>query len=168
MSKSTKFFTAVAVAAFLLVGLLSLMTDNRPFAYARGAGAPANVPLWAVTPVGVENLVTGKTGPLIPLVTAALTADGRRCLDTREYNQLDIQTVVQWNSTPDTLTLKIEHSNDNANYVDGPVIAATIVADNDYLNRYDTYGAYTCINWDVANASATTYPVVKVLALPKQ
>lgn len=164
MNKTTKFFGALFVAALLLLGLLSVMSDNRPFAYA----APSKVPLWAVTPVGVENPVTGKTGPLIPLVTAALTADGRRCLDTREYNQLDVQTVVEWNSTPDTLTLKIEHSNDQANYVDGPVIAATIVANNDYLNRYDTYGAYTCINWDVANASATTYPVVKVLALPKQ
>lgn len=164
MSKTSKFFGALFVAAFLLLGLLSLMSDSRPFAYA----APQKVPLWAVTPVGVENLVTGKTGPLIPLVTAALTADGRRCLDTREYNQLDVQTVVEWNSTPDTLTLKIEHSNDQANYVDGPVIAATLVANNDYLNRYDTYGAYTCINWDVANASATTYPVVKILALPKQ
>lgn len=164
MIKTTKFFGALLVAAILLLGLLSVMSDNRPFAYA----APSKAPLWAVTPVGVENPVTGKTGPLVPLVTAALTADGRRCLDTREYNQLDVQTVIEWVGTPDTVTLKFEHTNDQANYVDGPIIAATVVANNDYLSRYDTYGAYTCINWDVANPSATTYPNVKVLALPKQ
>lgn len=167
MSKTTKFFTAVAVAAFLLVGLLSVMTDNRPFAYAREAGAPVNAPLWAVTPVAVENPITGQIGNVVPLVTAAITADARVCRDFRGASVLDIQTVVEWASTPDTVTIKLEHSNDNTNYVDGPIVASTVVANGDYLNRYDHYGVYTCANIDVANPSATTYPNVKMLVLPR-
>lgn len=161
MSKSTKFFTAVAVAAFLLVGLLSVMTDNRPFAYA----AP---PAAGITPVGGANPVKGVVGNPVPLVTAAITADARICRDFRNARSLDIQTVVEWAATPDTVTIKLEHSNDNLNYVDGPDIAATVVANADYLGRYDQFGVYTCANINVANPSATNYPNVKMIVLPRE
>ena len=95
-----------------------------------------------------------------------MTADGQFCRDTRDYRNMDVQTVVDMVSTPNVTTIKLEHSNDNTNYVDGPQLAATVSADGDYMNRYDTFGAFTCVNIDVATASTTNTVGVKVLALP--
>lgn len=161
MTKTTKFFGALLVAAFLLMGLLSVMVDDRPFAYA--APVPAGI-----TPVGAANPVKGVVGAPVPLVTAAITADARICKDFRNARSLDIQTVVEWAATPDTVTIMLEHSNDNSNFVDGPQLAATVVANADYLGRYDQFGVYTCANINVANPSATNYPNVKILVLPKE
>lgn len=158
--------TLLATAFMLVTIAVMVIVDNRPNVYAKPAGMPANAPMWAVTPANSHGPIKGDVGALVPIVTAAVTADGRACRDTREWSNMDIQTVIEWASTPDTLTLKIEHSNDNANYVDGPQLAATVVANADYLNRYDTFGAFTCVSWDIANPSATNYANVKVLALP--
>jgi hypothetical protein len=163
MTMKTLFTTFAALCLIAVVALMT-MIDTRPSVYA----APSNAPLWAITPVGVENPITGGVGNIVPMVTAAVTADGRVCKDMREWTQYDIQTVVEWASTPDTITLKLEHSNDNTNYVDGPVLVSTVVANTDALNRYDNYGAFTCVSYDIANPSATNYANVKVLALPKK
>lgn len=155
--------TVGAAGVLLLTLIAMLLVDNRPFAYA----APSNAPLWAITPVGGVAPV-GDVGELVPIVTAAVTADGRVCKDTRQWASMDIQTVVEWVSTPDTLTMKLQHSNDNANYTDGPQLVATVVANTSALNRYDTFGAFTCVSFDIANPSASNYANVKVLALPKK
>lgn len=156
--------TIFATLCLIAVVAVMAMLDTRPSVYA----APSNAPLWAITPVGVENPVTGGVGNIVPMVTAAVTADGRVCKDMREWTQYDVQTVVEWASTPDTITLKLQHSNDNTNFTDGPNLVATVVANTSALNRYDNYGAFTCVYFDIANPSASNYANVKVLALPKQ
>ena len=161
MSKATKFFGALFVAAFLLMGLLSVMSDNRPFAYAAPSAA-------GITPVAGMNPVKGGASQVVPLVTAAITADARVCKDFRNARNMDIQTIVSWAATPDTVTIKLQHSNDGVNFTDGQPVIATVVANSSTLNRYDQYGVYTCASIDVANPSATNYPNITMLALPHE
>lgn len=155
-----RFVFALTITAMLLFAVMVAMTDSRPFAYA--------APNAAVTPVAVKDPRSGKIGAVIPLVTAVVTADYQKCVDTRDYYVADVQTVIDQVSTPNAVTIKIEHSVDNVNFVDGPQILATVTADNDYLNRYDLYGAYTCANIDIATASTTNTVGVKILMLPRQ
>lgn len=157
----TYFGVIVLVAALLLVSALSFTNDSRPFAYA--APMPAGI-----TPVGGANPVRGVNGVVIPLVTAAVTADARVCKDMRNARNVDIQTIVSWAATPDIVTIKLQHSNDNVNFTDGPQLVATVIANSSALNRYDQFGAYLCANIDVANPSASNYPNVTILALPHE
>lgn len=159
---SKKTLAGIIVTFVLLLATFTFTVANdRPFVYAA-------VPAAGITPVGGANPVKGVVGVPVPLVTAAITADARVCKDFRNARSLDIQTVVEWASTPDTVSIKLEHSNDNVNYVDGPDIASTVVANNDYLGRYDQFGVYTCANINVANPSATNYPNIKMLVLPRE
>lgn len=149
---------AIVTFALLLATFAFSMTSQDP-TYVQAAG---------ITPVSGQGAVTGGTGQLVPLVTAAVTADARICKDFRNAKNLDIQTVVEWAATPDTVTIILEHSNDGTNFTDGQPVVATVVANTDVLNRYDQYGVYTCANINVANPSSTNYPNVKMLVLPHE
>lgn len=120
-----------------------------------------------ITPVGGKEPSGARVGPLIPIVTAVVTADGRICRDTREFTSGDVQLVMEPNSTPNAMTVMLEHSNDNANYTDGPQIVATQSATTDVMNRYDLFGAYTCVNWDIATASTSNTVDLSVYILPR-
>lgn len=143
----------------LLLATFAFSMADAPFRYVQAAG---------ITPVSGNGAVTGNTGQLVPLVTAAITADARICKDFRNARNLDIQTVVEWAATPDTVTIILEHSNDGVNFTDGQPVIATVVANNDTLSRYDQYGVFTCANINVANPSSTNYPNVKMLVLPHE
>lgn len=152
---------AIATFALLLATFMFSMVETRNDAFAAPNAA-------GITPVSGQGAVTGGTGQLVPLVTAAVTADARVCKDFRNAKNLDIQTVVEWAATPDTVTIILEHSNDGTNFTDGQPVVATVVANTDVLNRYDQYGVYTCANINVGNPSATNYPNVKMLVLPHE
>lgn len=157
---NTRRALAGAIVTFsLLMATFIFAMANQPTFDAQAAG---------ITPVSGQGAVTGGTGQLVPLVTAAVTADARICKDFRNAKNLDIQTVVEWAATPDTVTIILEHSNDGTNFTDGQPVVATVVANTDVLNRYDQYGVYTCANINVANPSATNYPNVKMLVLPHE
>lgn len=150
-----KFLLSITLTAALLLAAVLLLTNPQP---------PQRVLAAGITPVGGAQPLTGKVSNLIPFATVAATADGQICRDTREWRLGDLQTVIDI-TEENTVTLKLEHSNDNANYTDGPQLAATVTADASYLNRYDTFGAFTCITWDVATTNTVG---IKVLALLKQ
>ena len=151
----------LGAAAFLLLAILSMvMVDARPFAYA----APVEA---GITPVGGKEPAGSNVGALIPIVTAVVTADGRVCRDTRQFTTGDVQLVLAPNSTPVNMTVMLEHSNNNTDYTDGPQIVATQSAATDVMNRYDLFGAYTCINWDIATASTTNTVDLAVYMLPR-
>lgn len=157
----TKIFAGIVVLALCAVSLLSILSDGRNFAYAAPNAA-------GITPVAGLNPITGKNGQVVPLVTAAITADARVCKDFRNARNIDIQTIVSWAATPDTVSIKLQHSNDNVNFTDGQPVIATVIANSSTLNRYDQYGVYTCASIDVANPSGTNYPNITMLALPHE
>lgn len=162
MSKQTlRNLSTVAAAVVLLITIAAMaVVSNRPFAYA----APVQA---GITPVGGGEVSGGKVGPLVPIVTAIVTADGRACRDTREFTAADVQLVLAPNNTPQAMTVRLEHSNNNTDYTDGPDIVATQSAAIDTMNRYDLYGAYTCVYWDIASPSASDTYDLQVLMLPR-
>lgn len=145
-TKKQLFGAPAIVAALVVFVIVAMLTGGRPFAYA----APAA----AITPVGQVNPVKGETSNIIT-IPAIVTADGRDCRDTRDWLSGDISFAID-QGTINTTTLMLEHSNNNANYTDGPVLANAVTADTTGLNRYDLYGAFTCLNWDVANSNPVT------------
>lgn len=151
-----------AFAAICLIALVALMTmvDTRPSVYAAPVAA-------GITPVAGGEVSGSQVGPLIPIVTAIVTADGRVCRDTRDFTIADVQLVMEPNSTPVSMTVMVEHSNNNTAYTDGPQIVATQSAATDVMNRYDLYGAYTCISWDIASPSTTNTVDLSVVMLPR-
>jgi len=137
---------ALAVAALVALVIAVVTSGPAPFAYA----APAA----AITPVGQVNPVKGEVSNVIT-IPKVVTADGRDCRDTRDWLSGDISFAID-QGTVNTTTLMLEHSNNNANYTDGPVLANAVTADTTGLNRYDLYGAYTCLTWDVATTDTVT------------
>lgn len=158
MTANRKTVAGAIVAVALLLAIFAFSMTSQPPVYVQAAG---------ITPVGGNEPAGSKVGPLIPIVTAVVTADGRVCRDTREYTIGDVQLVLEPNSTPVNMTVMLEHSNNNVNYTDGPQVVATQSATTDVMNRYDLYGVYTCINWDIATASTTNTVDLSVYLLPR-
>ena len=77
-----------------------------------------------------------------------------------EYINADIEFVVDQGTT-NTTTVSLLHTNDatDGNYTTGQVVVSANAADADDLNRFDLYGAYTCVQVDVANANTITWTV---------
>ena len=132
-----------AALMFVIVAMLASVRN----------GAQA-APAAAITPVGVVNPVKGLVSNVIT-IPHTVTADGRDCRDTRDWLSGDIAFAIDI-GTVNTTTLMLEHSNDNANYVDGPILANAVTTDTTGLNRYDLYGVYTCLTWDVATTDTVT------------
>lgn len=148
MSNTKKqLFGGLAIVA-ALVALVIVAGTSGPTLQALAA------PAAAITPVGRVNPVKGETSNVItiPLV---VTTDGRDCRDTRDWLSGDIAFAID-QGTVNTTTLKLEHSNNNVNYTDGPTLANAVTADTTGLNRYDLYGAFTCLSWDVTNSNPVT------------
>ena len=80
------------------------------------------------------------------------------------YEFMDVQFVVDHAGTPpNTTTLKIQWSNDNTNWSDGPNIVASSAADADGMVQVANLGRYTRINKTAdANGNAMTWTVKAV------
>ncbi len=152
--KSNRRYTLAGMAVLLVVVLV--------FAGIGGAmAAPANAPAAAITPVAVKAAVSGETSVLVKFFDGeALTADTIRCKAMGEYINADIEFVVDQGTT-NTTTVSLLHTNDatDGNYTTGQVVVSANAADADDLSRFDLYGAYTCVQVDVANANTITWTV---------
>lgn len=136
---------AVAVAFMLLaVVLLSLLqvpgmavADTVPTpAYVSGSDDALNVTYWSTS---------GK------IASAASSA-----YQLVRYEYQDLQWVIDGDaSTPNTATIKIQWSNDNTNWSDGPQVAATGY-DGDGMVQVGNLGRYTRLYATLANTSLVT------------
>ena len=79
------------------------------------------------------------------------------------YEFMDVQFVVDQTGSPaNTTTLKIQWSNDNTNWSDGPNIVASNAADADGMVQVANLGRYTRINKTVAGTNTMTWTVKAV------
>jgi hypothetical protein len=86
----------------------------------------------------------------------ALAADTRSdCIESAGYDLMDIQYTVD-QSTTNTITLKIQMSNDLVTYIDGLSAVSANAADASDMKQFQLFGRWTCINADVANANVIT------------
>lgn len=148
-------FTA-ALAVVLLVGLFALMTLSTP-AQAVPAAAP--------TPVA--GTYTG--GTLARAVTlydstvTTSTAFGGNGVSILTGDRVDLQLVIDQPTSVNTMTLKLQFSNDLVNWIDGSTLATDNAADANTMQQYPVFGAYARVNIDAANTNEATVKVLAVL-----
>lgn len=92
----------------------------------------------------------------------ALTADGNSAvLDVADFEIMDLHYVIDQGTT-NTITLKIQMSNDNVNWTDGTTIVTNNAADTSVMQQYHVFGRFARINADVVNANAVTVTVISL------
>lgn len=117
--------------------------------------------LYAPTPVTVY--CGPGTGTVVTMWSAARkTADAVSTpVVVRDKNCIDLQWIIDM-ATINTSTLKLQWSNDNSNWVDGPTIQSTVVADANTMQQYQTFGRYARVNLDVAGSQPVTLTIIGV------
>jgi len=89
----------------------------------------------------------------------AVAADGRGlCVSAGQYNLADIQYSINQSDT-NTITLKLQHSNNGTAYVDGSSIVSANTADASGMVQLQNFGSQTCVYADVANTNPVTVAV---------
>ncbi len=132
----------------------------------RGVQANVPQPLAIPTPVTAPAHSTAPNAPEFPLFFNAkpLTEDTRSsCFELPEYSIIDLQWLIDQtivNTTANTITLKLQYSNDNINYVDGAAFVSANAADAGDMQQYNLFGRHTCIYADVSNTQTVTVTVI--------
>lgn len=146
----SKFSTSALLIVGLVVALL-VSINGVP----RVSAAPAAGPLAVPTPV-VSSRAGRNWTPVTFLNGVAVTADTRTgCAETAAYDLLDLQYSIDQGTT-NTVTLKLQFTNDEVVFVDGLTIASANTSDIDNLLQFQTFGRYTCIYVDVTNSNPLT------------
>ncbi len=158
MKLEHKSFAWVMVIAVVLLALLLVPLGT--------ASATIPQPLAIPTPVTAPAHSTAPNAPEFPLFFNAkpLAADTRSsCFEVPEYSAIDLQWLIDQtivDTTANTITLKLQYSNDNLNYVDGASFVSANVADAGDMQQYNLFGRYTCIYADVSNTQTVTVTVI--------
>lgn len=119
-------------------------------------------PLAAPTP-----LVTGYNtqSPYYPVTfwdTQVITEDtGSTVFVLPKYEALDIQYNID-QTDGNTITLKLQHSNDATNWTDGLTLVSANGADASVLQQYTNFGIYTRIYADVTDNDPVTVTAIGV------
>lgn len=157
--KSTKFFfpvVAVLIAALLLtVGILVLPAS----------AAPSAGPLAATTPVASVNSIASASGilefaPVNSLIVTS-TARGGPALNVQNYEVLDLQYNIDQGTT-NTVTLKLQSSNDNLTWDDQATIVSNNAADAHATVQTAAFGRYMRLHYDATNTNPLTVTVIAV------
>lgn len=128
-----------------------------------GGGPTAQAgPLAAPTPV-VSGFSAKAPTELTWWSDAAVTEDGgSTALVVSQWQAADIQYNIDQGTT-NTVTLKLQFSNDNVNWTDGATIASAIAADGSVLSQQAVFGKFARVYADVANTNTVTLTVVGIL-----
>ncbi len=125
-----------------------------------GQAAPPAAP----TPVSGYNTAAGASLNVTFQGATALTADTNTSgSQLPAYGWLDIQSTIDQTVigvVPNTTTITIQFSNDNSNWVSGPVIVNANTADASDLTRVPLFGRYVRFNQDVANTNPITITLI--------
>ncbi len=152
MKTSKVLIPALTVALVLFVALLTALPSGP------AAAAPAAAP----TPVTVSQ--SQKEGHEEALFSSvAITEDtNSTAVNVKQYQITDIQYVIDQTAV-NTVTLKLQFSNDNAHWTDGATLVSANVADADALSQQAVFGKYARVNADVTTADLVTVTVLAVL-----
>lgn len=132
------------VAGLLLFALIASL-------YILPAGQGVNVALAAATPVSYGASVG--TNSKVTFFNGNVTADTRVCFDLSNFNKVDLQWIID-QGTVNTTTVKLQWSNNNANFEDTATVANANAADATGGQQYHLFGQHNCVFADVANSNA--------------
>lgn len=152
MNSKRMMLAAALITVLLLAGLVSVLPA------ARQATAAPNA---LATPVTVY---AGRGGTLLNFYSAsARTADGGSAQsNVLNGEKLDVQTVIDQGTT-NTVTLKLQFSNDGTNWSDGQTVVSANAADATAIGQYNVFGAYARLYVDVTNSNPLTITASGVL-----
>lgn len=150
--KATVLTIVGALVLFALV--LTAVAGSGPGAMAAPAAAP--------TPA-VSGYSAKAPTELTWWDTTAVEADGgSTALVVSQWQATDIQYVIDQGDV-NTVTLKLQFSNDNANWTDGATLVSSNAADASVLAQAAVFGKYARIYADVANTNPVTLTVMGIL-----
>lgn len=145
---------AKSIAWSVIVGvtLLALLVLSVGMPQA-GTAAPMAAP----TPASVTRPGSGEA-PEFPVFfnSLSITADTRSsCFEVPEYSTVDLQYAIDQSSN-NTMTVKLQFTNDLVTFVDGVAIVTDNAADATGMQQYQLFGRHTCVYADVITS---TFPV---------
>lgn len=155
-SNTRNIFIALTVAVALLVGL--------SFAVA-SPGAQA-APQAAPTPVA-GTYTGGTLARTVTLFDADVTTGTAQLgsgVSILTGDRIDLQYIIDQPTSVNTVTLKLQFSNDLVNWIDGATVVADNAADANVMQQYNLFGAYARLHVDATNTeevSVTAIGVVK-------
>jgi hypothetical protein len=95
--------------------------------------------------------------------TTAVTADGgSTALVVSQWQAADVQYVIDQGDV-NTVTLKLQFSNDNVNWTDGATLVSANEADASVLAQAAVFGKYARVYADVNDTDAVTLTVIGIL-----
>ena len=150
--------TLVMAGAFALVLVAALIFSMSSVAPDTAMAAPAPAP----TPVSVSD--SGGNNALVTFWSGeALTATGASSVqNVMDFERVDLQTTIDQGTTPNTITLKLQFSNDNTNWVDGATVVTANVADAGAMQQYAVFGRYARLYATAGNSESVTVTAIGV------
>jgi hypothetical protein len=152
---------AVLGATLALALVLALMVALQPVPVSIAAPAAAPTPVSGVNygnSSGVSQLLNFYPGGF-----KVLTASGRAaCFELAQYDVIDLQYAIDVADTQ-TVTLKLQYTNDRAAYADGLTISNAASEDvSTAIQQYPIFGRDTCIYATLGTANPVTVTLVGV------
>ena len=146
---------AGAFALVLVAALIFSMSSVTPDT-AMAAPAPAPTPVSATDSGGNNAVVTFWSGE-------ALTATGASSVqNVMDFERIDLQTTIDQGTTPNTITLKLQFSNDGTNWIDGATVVTANVADAGAMQQYALFGRYARLYATAGNSESVTVTAIGV------
>ena len=146
---------AGAFALVLVAALIFSMSSVSPDT-AMAAPAPAPTPVSATDSGGNNAVVTFWSGE-------ALTATGASSVqNVMDVERVDLQTTIDQGTTPNTVTLKLQFSNDGTNWIDGATVVSANVADAGAMQQYALFGRYARLYATAGNSESVTVTAIGV------
>ena len=146
---------AGAFALVLVAALIFSMSSVSPDT-AMAAPAPAPTPVSATDSGGNNAVVTFWSGE-------ALTATGASSVqNVMDFERVDLQTTIDQGTTPNTVTLKLQFSNDGTNWIDGATVVSANVADAGSMQQYALFGRYARLYATAGNSESVTVTAIGV------
>lgn len=150
MQKKNSAFT-LALALLLIVTTLTGLT-----AIAGMDSVQAAPPLAIPTPASV-TYSADNTQFVTFFTSEAITQDTTSsAFDLSQAEGLDIHHVVDQATATNTITITLQFSNDQSNWVDGVNVLANSAVDVNDLLQFNNFGRYTRLNVDVLNTNTVT------------
>jgi hypothetical protein len=146
--KNKTLWLSVLLPALLFMGLAGLLAT--PAAVA----GPAAIP----TPV---SITPGNGAPqLVTLFNANVsTADSSGAAAVIAGEKVDLQWLIDQTAV-NTVTLKLQFSNNGVNWIDGATFVTNNAADAGDMQQYALFGRYLRAHADVSNSNPVTVTVI--------
>lgn len=138
------------VAATMLLLFVSFMLRPMPRAEAAPGAAP--------TPISLANNAGNSSRISQWFLNKTIVTDTRStCFENGDKNLTDLQWAVdQSASLPNTLTLKLQATNDMSHFVDLVTLVNASAADVTNMQQYAIFGRFQCLYADVVNTRVVT------------